>query len=535
MLARNLLFVSILAGSIVVVVAGVLPRGDVPRKVASLDPTSILATTARIDAAFDRRWADAGITPANPADDLLVSRRISLALVGTIPSLEEIRHFEKLKTDERLLRFLSERFADRRYFDYVAERLARAMVGVEDGPFLLYRRRRFVAWLADRLAENEPYDRLVRHLIADVGLWTDTPSTNFVTVTIKPDQELGPDANQLAARVSRAFLGIRIDCAECHDHPFDRWKQRDFQSLAAFFGNTRHSLRGIRDVPGDYQIENRQTGEMEVVACDVPLAKELLPAEGTSRQRLARWLTDPGNRAFAREAANRAWALMFGRPLVEPIDHVPAEPHEVLDLLADDFVSNGFDLRRLLAVIASTRVFRLQSGTDQDDDAELAAKREAAWATFPLTRLRSEQVVGALMQSARLATIDADSHILVRFARAIGHREFIERYGDAGSEEFERQGGTIPQRLLMMNGKLVEEKTKDSILTNAATQIAELAPDNASAVDTAMLTVLTRRATDTEREHFVSRLADRVGDKPSQRLGDLVWTLLNGTEFSWNH
>jgi hypothetical protein len=536
MLARNLIFLAMVAVALAAFAASVLPKADERGNSLALDRASIAATAARVDAAFAKHWADSGLSPSPLADDLLVARRISLALVGTIPSLEEIRRFEKLPADHRVDSWLAERLADRRYADYVAERLARAFVGVDDGPFLLYRRRRFVAWLAERLAENQPYDRLVRHLIADVGLWTDTPSTNFVTVTIKPDQGLGPDANQLAARVSRAFLGVRIDCAECHDHPFDKWKQRDFQSLAAFFGNTRHSLRGIRDVSGDFQTENRQTGQLETVACEAPWSRDLLPDAGPPRQRLARWVTDPRNRAFAREAANRGWALMFGRPLVEPIDNLPASGDEVLDLVADDFVEHGYDLRRLLAVIASTGVFRRDSRLPQGDaDPDSAAAHEAAWATFPLTRLRSEQVVGSLVQSARLATIDADSHILVRFARAIGHREFIDRYGDAGSEEFEPQGGTIPQRLLLMNGKLVEEKTKDSLLTNAATQIAALAPDDDSAVETATLVVLTRRPTKREREHFLARLTERNEEKRSQLLGDLVWTLVNGTEFSWNH
>jgi hypothetical protein len=452
--------------------------------------------------------------------------------------LEEIRHFESLAPNERLQRWLAERLADRRYADYVAERLARATVGVEDGPFLLYRRRRFVAWFSDQLAANQPYDRVVRHLIADTGLWTDTPATNFITVTIQPEQNKGPDANQLAARVSRAFLGVRMDCAECHDHPFEPWKQRDFQSLAAFFGQTRHSLRGIRDVTGAYQVEDAKTGVTRIVSCQVPFSKELLSDQGSSRQRLAAWATHPGNRPFAREAVNRAWALMFGRPLVESIDSLsiagPFPP--ALEILADDFVAHEFNWQRLLTVIASTRVFRLDSKSVADtEDEDDAAASPVAWAAFPLTRLRPEQVVGALLQSASLATIDADSQILVRLARAIGQREFVERYGNGGAEEFEPHGGTIPQRLLMMNGKIVGEKTKDNLLGNAATQIAVLAPDDATAVETAFLAVLTRRPDDREARHFAQRLAGSTGPERNRRLGDLVWTLLNSTEFSWNH
>ncbi|MGH7134148.1 MAG: DUF1549 domain-containing protein, partial [Pirellulales bacterium] len=284
----------------------------------------VAAAAAKIDEVFRADWAKAGLTPAPPADDLTVARRLSLALVGTIPSLEEIRQLENDPPEGRIERWLEALLSDRRSHDYLAERLARAFVGVQDGPFIVYRRRRFVAWLTDQLAGNRPYNELVRELIIDSGIWTDRPATNFVTVTIKPDQQKGPDEAELAARVSRAFLGVRLDCAECHDHPFQNWKQRDFQGLAAFFGQTKQQgLKGIVDAEGEYEVENRMTLAKETVVPCVPFHSDLLPSEGTRREKLAAWVTHPQNRAFARAAANRFWAELFGRPLVEPIDDIP--------------------------------------------------------------------------------------------------------------------------------------------------------------------------------------------------------------------
>ncbi len=500
----------------------------------------------RIDAAFQDEWHKQQLTPAADALELARLRRISLGLTGTIPSLEELRRFESWPEGHRVQRWLQETLADQRYADFVAERLARAFVGVDDGPFLLFRRRRFVSWLSERLTANDRYDAIVRHLISDAGLWTDTPATNFITVAIQPGDDAPPDPNRLAARVARAFLGVRIDCAECHDHPFDQWKQRDFQSLAAFFGKTKQSLRGITDGNGEYQVENRQTGKLETIPCSVPYQPDLLPAQGNDRRRLAAWVTDPHNRPFAREAVNRAWALLFGRPLVDPIDNLSvsgAQP-AALDILADDFVAHGYDWRRLLEVIASTRAFRLDSTlaeTDIPDSQrpdserkERLARHEAAWAVFPLTRLRPEQVVGALLQASSLATIDSSSHIVVRLARAAGQAEFVRRYGDSGAEEFESHGGTIPQRLLMMNGGIVADKTGDNLINNAATRIAVLAPDDNTAVETAFLAVLTRRPDEVELRHFVQYLSSPGGSR-NAKLGDLYWSLLNSTEFSWNH
>jgi hypothetical protein len=123
----------------------------------------------------------------------------------------------------------------------------------------------------------------------------------------------------------------------------------------------------------------------------------------------------------------------------------------------------------------------------------------------------------------------------VRIARAIGQNEFVERYGDVGEAELEASGGTIPQRLLMLNGNLVHEKTKDNLIGNASTRIAMLAPDDEAAVETAYLALLTRRPSETEAEHFIQRLANTSGDQRSRVMADLYWALVNGTEYSWNH
>ena len=167
--------------------------------------------------------------------ELAVMRRLSLSLCGTIPSLEEIRRFEYRPPDRRIDAWLDDLLRDRRCGDYLAERFARVFVGTEDGPFLKFRRRRFVAWLSDAILANRRYDANVRDLIADEGLWTDHPATNFLTVTTDEKTER-PTPDRLSARVARAFLGVRLDCAQCHDHPFQPWKQEHFRGLAAFFG-----------------------------------------------------------------------------------------------------------------------------------------------------------------------------------------------------------------------------------------------------------------------------------------------------------
>ena len=244
-------------------------------------------------------------------------------------------------------------------------------------------------------------------------------------------------------------------------------------------------------------------------------------------------MTHPDNKPFARATVNRFWALLFGRPLVEPIDEIPLQGPfpPALEALAEDFVGHGYDLHRLIRAIAASEVF----GLDSRAEFEVTAGHEEHWAVFPLTRLRPEQVAGALIQSASLKTIDAHSHIVFRLARFGDEREFVRRYGDTGQDEFTDRGGTITQRLLMMNGDLLKEKTRENPLVNAATKIALLAAGEDLATEVAYLAVLTRRPSPTESRAFAQRLAGRPGNRRTQALEDLYWTLLNSSEFSWNH
>jgi hypothetical protein len=463
---------------------------------------------------------------------LAVVRRLSLALTGTLPSLEELRGLEAVPDGHKAAVWAEALLRDRRSADYLAERFARAFVGTEGGPFIVFRRHRFTAWLSDQLHDNRPYDRVVRDLISSDGLWTDRPATNFLTVTYDPDKKaLDPD--RLAGRVCRAFLGARLDCARCHDHPFAAWKQADFQGLAAFFGKAESGLTGIHEGTSDYSPADRATGKPKVVEPRVPFRPELLPAGGNRRERLARWVTDPENPAFARATVNRVWALMFGRPLVEPVDDLPAAAEdlpEVLTVLADDFAGHGYDLRRLIRAVASSEVFRLDSASEP----EPTEAQENAWAVFPITPLRPEQVVGALSQSASLTTMDGDSPLVVRIVKSLTESAFVKRYGDCGEDELEPHPGTIPQRLLLMNGDLVRDRTKPDLF-NAGSRIAAFAPTDRAAVEVAYLTVLTRKPTPEESAHFEAKLAGTRGPQRNERLADLIWTLVNASEFSWNH
>lgn len=529
---RNLLFAG-LALLAVLVGQVLLWRAPFEKADATSLPAQdpeVVAVAREVDAAFSEAWSAAGETPAPSAEDLTVLRRLSLALFGTIPSFEEIRLARQIPSERRIDWWLERAFRDQRFGDYVAERFVRVCAGTEAGPFLVFRRRRFVEWWSEQLRRNRPYDDLVRSLISSTGSWTTEPETNFVTREMVA--KTGPDEARLAARVSRAFLGIRLDCVECHDDFLEgKWEQADFHQLAAFFREASLVVTGLSDSgKGDYKVRMRGAPEERAVGEAVPFGPEWLPAEGRLRARLATWVTHPQNVSFSRTAVNRVWALLCGEPLIVPVDCVPLDDNVPagLDLLARDFVAHGYDLQRLIRVIANTAVFRRSSEPGK-------VEASSSWARFPVTRLRPEQLARSVHQASSLTTVDASSHILLRLQLEGEMRDFVKRFGDRGVDEFESATATVPQRLLLMNGKLVREHTRENIVANAATRIGALARDDVSAVEAAFLAVLTRAPSPPELEHFVGLLRGSKGGERARRMGDLYWGLFNSTEFSWNH
>ena len=541
MIRHRILIIPILliCAAIVWAAQSSIPVQDVPlvlQATPELDRSVQLLNTA-----LQQRWSALDMQPAKPADELQVLRRLSLALHSTAPSLEEIRRFERDTQPHRLRRWTTKLLDDSRYGDAFAERLARSLVGTENGTFLVYRRDQFVVWLKQQLLSNRNYAAIVREMLSAEGLWTSQPATNFV-IAAYANKDF--DEAKLASRTVRVFLGQRMDCAQCHDHPFDdAWQQTDFEGLAAFFGQTSLGVFGVEDrkirnkQAVEYEIEDRVTQKKRQVAPQVPYHSDWLPAEGRRRTRLAHWITHPENQRFERATVNRIWGLVFGAPYMAPVDDLPhPDPTEqdVLDVLGRDFREHGYDLKRLIQVIAASNAFRLDSRHPAVDDSRID-EFKSEWAVFPLVRLRPDQVIGAMFQASSIRTIDQHSHLLTRFKRFINEREFIDEYGDLGDRELEQRSGTIPQALLRMNGKIANEASRAELF-NAASSVASMTQSDADCVDTSYLVCLTRRPDADERRHFVSQLREARNQNERKRIvEDMFWALFNAPEFSWNH
>jgi hypothetical protein len=240
---------------------------------------------------------------------------------------------------------------------------------------------------------------------------------------------------------------MRIDCLQCHNdylgnvqfptasraqttNPEDSLRtgqQSDFHQLAAYFGTIRmdNPFSGLKEEGQAYRTKYLNAQVETDVEASVPFEHQWCGYQTSNRQGLADWVTHPSNRAFARATVNRVWAILAGKPLVQPIDDIPAQgPYPPgLEALADDFIEHGYDLKRLVRVIIATGVYRIDSQWSQGDSSQteqIDESYEKAWALFPVSQLRPEQMAAAVHQACRLKTIDASSSILSQLSCTVG-------------------------------------------------------------------------------------------------------------------
>jgi hypothetical protein len=296
-----------------------IPGQELPSQIHSRTGDAEQALVAKkLEEQWRAQLDSRGLDAAPMADWMTVCRRLSLALAGTGMSLEEIRSLQRLPESERVATHRERLLNSDRFHHYWAERTARYLVGADEGPFIFYRGRRFRTWLAEQYAKNTRYDELVRMLIIAEGVWTDRPEVNFYTVTFDSGDN-DPDPIRLAARTTRAFLGVRIDCLQCHDDFLGNvslgdapwimdceaedetldsvadtqntsWllregTQEDFHSLAAFFtAATSEGVQGLKDKRADYEYQYLYEDETVPVKPNVPFLRNLLPPRPQSQR-----------------------------------------------------------------------------------------------------------------------------------------------------------------------------------------------------------------------------------------------------------
>lgn len=474
------------------------------------------------------------ITPSDPADDARLLRRLHLDIIGVLPTPEETKAYLADTSADKRARLI-DRLLDRpEYADHWANKWADLLrpnpyrVGIK--AVLNYDN-----WIRDSFRHNKPYDQFVREIITAQGSTWQNGAATFFRDRREPDE--------ITSMVSQLFLGIRLECAKCHHHPFEKWGQEDYFGLAAYFARVGHKGTGLSPPisGGEEMIVVAKSGQV-----NHPLTREPLrpkPLFGVApdivdgqdpRESLATWLTSPENPYFAEVAVNRVWADLMGRGLVDPIDDLratnPPANGPLLRALADEFRRQKFDWKQLIRTIATSYVYGLSS---QPNERNVADNRN--FSRHYRTRLRAEVLHDAVCQITGVLTKFEAMPIGSRANQIWTHRvdsTFLDTFGrpdpnrDPPCERVE--SATVTQVLHLMNSNSLHQKVTDD--DGRAKQLADGSLSPEQIVEELYLRIYCRQP-DADERRVATELFGAAGVTRRQTIEDLMWALLNTPEF----
>jgi len=516
------------------------PRSGIARK------QGVDAVVAAIDRAAESRLSKEKIPLSPQADDAEFLRRIYLDLTGRIPSLDEAKAFLDSDNAQKRKKLIDELLEGKEYAAHFAETWAKLITAEEptlqDG---------LAVWLREGFSKNRGWNATVSDLLTATGKG---PETAFIRANVDNKK---PQPSKLAGSTARLFLGVQLQCAECHNHPFAAWKQTDFWGVAAFFSRVQEqtkpmpvgiveaakslnnakpprkgkTLAPVTPPAGAFIVIPDTAGPKvgTVVSArflGVPTPK--FEDQGPVRPALADWLTSAENRMFAEAAVNRWWAMFFGRGLVHPVDdfHDENEPSlpSVMRVLADEFRATGYDLKHLVRCICNTKAYQRSSRTvaGNEDDLKLLSHH-------PVRVMAPEALHDSLLAALQLkalkvgappATSTSGRSVKKESTRQQFVRLFNTSESDADATEY-TQG--IPQVLNLLNDPIFNQPMP---LVDKMVK-AGTPPDQA--ITDLYLTLLSRRPDDAERKLMQGYLKRRPD--PRGGYAGIVWILVNSPEF----
>lgn len=484
-----------------------------------------------IDPLVDAKLAKLNIEASGPADDSEFLRRVSLDIIGTLPTAEESRTFLASKDPEKRAKLVDSLLARPEFADVWTQKWA-DVLRVDRGVLGHKRAYTYFRWIRKSVAENKPFDTFARELISAEGPLEEVGPANFYQAVKKP--------GEVASAISQVFLGVRITCAECHHHPFDRWSQDDYAGMAAFF--TPVSVKKIGGVEatitsGNFVSTHPRT-RAQVPATLLSGKAVEVPSGGDAREKLADWITAPENPYFARNLSNRVWAQMFGTGIVEPIDDVrstnpPTNP-ELLDALAKHLVENKFDVKKLIRTIALSRTYQTtahptESNAKDDRNFSRALFRPVPAEVFCDMLSQSTGVpekfdgVSAGVRAIQLWDSRVPSYILRVFGRPM-------RMSACECERVSEP--TLTGVLHTLNSEELSDKLRHDAGT--AAKWAKSIHDDRKLIEELTLTLYSRPPTAKEIETMSAHLRKHSSDR-RRAIEDLLWAVLNTREFQQNH
>lgn len=487
-----------------------------------------------VDQLVDDKLKKLRISPSIVCSDEIFVRRIYLDLVGVVPTLDEYNKFMADADSNKRAKLIDELLTRKEFTEIWvgewAEMLAiRSTNQISYKSMLLY-----YNWLSDQIAKNVPLDKLVQDLLGASGGTFKVPATNFY--------QNERDTLKVAENVAQVFMGMRIQCAQCHNHPFDRWTQDDYYAFASFFSQVgRKNSEDYRETI----IYNRGGGEVNHPVTRRPMPPKFLggdvaKTDGRDRRDvMAEWLASPQNTYFAQNFANRMWAHFFGIGIIDPVDDVrisnPASNPELLAELAKRFTATKYDFRQLVRDICNSHTY--QRATERN---ESNMTDEKNFAHANLRRIKAESLLDCI--SGVTGTKDKFRGLplgarAVQIADGSTSSYFLTTFGRATRETVcsceVKMEPTLSQALHLLNGDTVNQKIQTGGLIDKLLK-EKVAPREI--VEQLYLTCLSRRPTPNEMQNFSALFTEGLDPKDVKKgLEDLFWALLNSREFLFNH
>ncbi len=489
-----------------------------------------------------------GVPPSGLCDDATFLRRVTLDIAGRLPTDDEAKRFLESSDPAKRDQVIEELLKTPDYADFFATKWTALLKNRRDDASDIQSNFAFHAWVRDSLLANKPYDQFVRELLAATGTIIANPPVAWYKRVKEPKQQIED--------VAQLFLGVRMQCAQCHHHPFERWSQDDYYSLVAFFSQVGRKPSGVREQDlifhkrGVAVATNMKTGKSVKPAALGDAIPDILPDQDP-RLKLADWMSKPDNPFFAKALVNRYWKHFFTRGLIEPEDDIrdtnpPTNP-ELLAALEKHFVSSGFDLKDLVRVITRSSAYQL-SATPNDHN---LADRQNYSRHYP-KRLQAEVLLDAI---DRVAGTQTDFANLPAGTRAVALPDnsynrsspFLRVFGRPEGEsvcECERvQSSSLAQSLHLVNAADIKGKLASP--TGRAQKLAKEMRPNEEKVQELYLAAFSRTPRSDELKTALDYLTEPRVDKDgkpvdpakaaSENFQDLVWALINTKEFLFNH
>lgn len=489
-----------------------------------------------------------GVPPSPICDDATFLRRVSLDIAGRLPTVEEANAFANDPDAAKRDHLIESLINSPDYADYFANKWAALLHNKRDAANDITANFAFHSWVRDNLLTNTPYDQMVRQLLAATGTIATNPAVAWYKRVKEPQQQLED--------VAQLFLGVRMQCAQCHHHPFERWSQQDYYSFSAFFtqvGRKPTTTAGedvIFHKRGMAQAVNKKTMQpVKPAALGAPALD--IPRDEDPRLRLADWMSERKNPFFAKALVNRYWKHFFRRGLVEPEDDIrdtnpPTNP-ELLEALANEFIKSGYDLKALVRTITQSHTYQLSA----TPNAYNVVDRQAFSHYYP-KHLPAEVLLDAIDELTEAPTDFADvppgTHAIAlpdnSYNRSSAFLKVFGRPEGASVCECERaQSSSLAQSLHLMNA--ADVKAKLAANNGRADRLAKGTAPEPEKLREVYLAAFSRTPNPEEvkvAEEYLGKPVLDAQDKPldpqkARRQGyeDLLWALINTKEFLYNH